>query len=183
MSERRTVVSYLRTTEEMRHRELIWGVVREPAAPRWGHQEIVTRATVLLYQHVHARRLGRVCTSPIDVVLDARKALVVQPDVVFVSNERSAIVRGQVWGAPDLVIEVESLGTRRRDRVWKRRWYREAGVREYWLVDPFTRTVTVLTFSEGGVTARRRVRGQDRIRSVVLPAFGASAADVFDLNP
>ena len=183
MTERQTVDDYLSGAEDVRRRELVWGRVREPAAPRWGHQEIVTRTTVLLYQHVHEQQLGRVCASPVDVVLDARKGLVVQPDVVFVSNERVHIVDGQVWGAPDLVVEVESFGTRRRDRVWKRRWYGQYGVREYWLVDPVERTVTVLTFPTVGRMRRRRCRGDAPVESAVLPGLRVSASDVFDQRP
>ncbi|MDH4064615.1 MAG: Uma2 family endonuclease, partial [Acidobacteriota bacterium] len=119
----------------------------------------------------------------VDVVLDARKGLVVQPDVVFVSNERVHIVDGQVWGAPDLVVEAESFGTRRRDRVWKRRWYGQYGVREYWLVDPVERTVTVLTFPTVGRMRRRRCRGDAPVESAVLPGLRVSASDVFDQRP
>jgi len=183
MSERQTVGTYLAGRETLRRRELVWGWAREPAAPRWGHQEIVTRITVLLYQHVHQRRLGRVCASPIDVVLDEARALVVQPDVVFVSNDRAGIIRGQVWGAPDLVVEVESPGTWRRDRVWKRRWYRQYGVREYWLIDPVGRSVTVLTFPVRGRVRRRSFRGRASIESAVLPGLRAAAAKVFDDEP
>jgi Uma2 family endonuclease len=180
MSERQTVDTYLEGPEDLRRRELVWGWVREPAAPRWGHQEIVTRITVRLYQHVHDRRIGRVVASPVDVVLDKPRALVVQPDVVFVSNERAGIVCGQVWGAPDLVVEVESSGTRRRDRVSKRQWYRHYGVREYWLVDPLSQTVAVLAIQESGRVRRRRFHSKTPLSSGVLPGLAISAADVFD---
>jgi hypothetical protein len=81
--------------------ELVYGVVREPPAPRWGHQAVVTRLVTLLEPYVRAEQLGRLCVSPIDVVLNAERALVVQPDLVFISNERLAIVRERVHGAPD----------------------------------------------------------------------------------
>jgi hypothetical protein len=51
------------TAHGSRRHELVWGRLREPAAPRWGHQEIVTRTTVLPFQHVHSRRPGRVCAE------------------------------------------------------------------------------------------------------------------------
>ena len=62
----------------------------------------------LLKSHVDACELGAVCVSPVDVVLDEAEALIVQPDIIYVSRQRLAIVRNQVWGAPDLVIEVLS---------------------------------------------------------------------------
>ncbi len=80
----RSTSDYLSGAEELRRQELVWGFVHEPPAPFYGHQSIVTRAIVLLDQHVRSGGLGRVCVSPIDVVLDAPKALVLQPDIIFV---------------------------------------------------------------------------------------------------
>jgi Uma2 family endonuclease len=154
-------------------------MVREPAAPLWPHQEVVTRTTVLLFEHVETRGLGTVNASPVDVVLDKDRGLVLQPDIVYVSNDRMRLVHDQVWGPPDLVVEVESRGTRQRDRIWKRRWYGDYGVREYWLIDAEARTVTVFAFGESGAAARRTFTGETSVRSTVLPEFGAPAARFF----
>lgn len=178
MGEPVRVVDYLSGFEELRRRELVWGSVREPPAPAWGHQEIVARVLVLLYTHVHQNRLGWVCGAPIDVVLDERKALVVQPDVLFVSHERAGLLDCQVWGAPDLVVEVESAGTRQRDRMEKRRWYRQYGVREYWLIDPVAREVSLFQFE--GRVRRRRFRGPMLVVSAVLPELTVIAEAIFD---
>jgi len=180
MSERRAVYGYLSGPEELRRTELVWGVLREPPAPRYGHQSVVTRATVLLDQCVRAAALGRVCVSPIDVVLDEERALVVQPDVLFVSNARAAIIRDQVWGAPDLVVEVLSRATRHRDCTSKLQWYRKYGVREYWLIDPHARTVEVVEFPARGRLRRQSFSGGARVRSVVLATFDASASAFFE---
>lgn len=180
MSERQSVHGYLSGSEENRPTELVWGRVCEPPAPRYGHQSVVTRTVVLLDQHVRGQACGRVCVSPVDVVLDARKALVVQPDVVFVSNARAEIVRDQIWGAPDLVVEVLSSATRRRDRTSKWRWYREYGVREYWLIDPVAKTVTIAIFQPDQRARRRVFRGASALKSTVLAAFGDSASAFFD---
>jgi Uma2 family endonuclease len=112
-------------------------------------------------------------------VLDEARGLVVQPDVVFLSNERLHLVRNQVWGAPDIVVEVESTGTRQRDRVDKRGWYRRYGVREYWLIDAAARTVTVFRFGDTGRATRRTFRGGGRVRSAVLPGFDRPASAFF----
>ena len=155
------------------------GVVREPPAAFWPHQEIVTRTTVLLYEHVTSQQLGKVSAAPLDVVLDEARGLVVQPDVVFLSNERLHLVRNQIWGAPDIVVEVESTGTRRRDRVDKRRWYRRYGVREYWLIDADARTVTIFLFGDTGRARRRTFKDRARVRSAVLPGFDRPASAFF----
>jgi Uma2 family endonuclease len=138
----------------------------------------VTRLTVLLDNHVRSNRLGHVCVSPIDVVLDEVNALVVQPDVVFVSNERMPIVRQRVFGAPDLTIEVVSFGTAAYDRSEKLAWYRNYGVRECWLVDPVRLTVEVCPF-EAGADART-FEARELIQSFVLPGIDLPVGSIFE---
>jgi Uma2 family endonuclease len=179
MSEQFDVNTYLAGPENLRRRELVWGVVREPPAPKYGHQSVVTRATVILDLHVRERQLGIVCVSPIDVVLDEEKALIVQPDVVFLSNERRSILRDQLWGAPDLVIEVTLRGTARYDRHTKIRWYREYGVRECWLLDIGRRLVTIVDLRVRGPRAWQRFSGDQRLHSTVLTELTTEAASFF----
>src|SRR5438105_2829792 len=118
-----TTVDYLKEAETLRRRELVWGVVREAPGPEFGHQSSVTDLTTALNMHVHAYGLGRVCVSPVDVILDEPAGLVVQPDIVFISNERLGIIRQRIWGAPDLAIEILSPGTKTYDRRTKLDWY------------------------------------------------------------
>jgi Uma2 family endonuclease len=179
MSDPVSVGDYLSGREDLRRRELVWGVVREPPAPRYGHQAVVTRTTVILDLHVRTERLGIVCVSPIDVVLDEGKGLIVQPDVIFISQERTEIVRGQVWGAPDLVVEVISPGTAVRDRTIKLEWYRRYAVREYWLVDPARRVVIVVDLTADERTIASPFAGAQHVRSSVLPGLTAEAQEFF----
>src|SRR5690242_2026306 len=119
MLRRLTVDEYLATEETSRPQELAYGILREPAAPSFAHQQVVGRLFRRLSDHVERRGLGIVAASPVDVVLDVERALVVQPDVLFVSAARQSICRDRVWGAPDLAIEVLSQGNHRHDRVTK----------------------------------------------------------------
>lgn len=179
MSEERvSVYEYFQYPETTRRMELVWGRVRQPPAPRWGHQTVVTRLTELLAPYVRAEGLGRVCVSPIDVVLDEHKALVVQPDIVFVSNERMAIVRSRIFGAPDLAIEVLSFGTAFHDRTEKLSWYRDYGVREGWLVDPVRHSVEVFPFESGAET--RTFEGRETIQSYVLSGLDLPVRSIFE---
>src|SRR5262249_33101250 len=127
------------------------------------------------------RRLGRVAIAPLDVVLDAEKALILQPDVLFVAASRVSIIRNQVWGAPDLVVEVFSPGHERWDRHDKFGWYRQYGVREYWLADPEGQGAPLVDFSTFLPATRRLTRATDRIVSAVLPDLEVTLADVFGL--
>jgi Uma2 family endonuclease len=174
-----TVREYLNGREEKLRSELLRGfVVREPAAPFFSHQAVVTRTTVLLDEHVRTQGLGVVCVSPIDVILDEPNAVVVQPDVVFVSTERVGIIRNQIWGAPDLVVEVISPRTARRDRTSKLKLYQRYGVREYWIVDD--RSVTVVALQAEGAR-KRRLAGGARVRSAVIAGFQLPARSFFDV--
>ena len=166
-----TLNDYLSGPEEMRRRELVWGVMHEPPSPYVPHQRLIVRISALLDTHVRERDLGTVLVAPMDVILDSDRALVVQPDVMFISQARDSIIREFVWGAPDLVVEIASGGTLTYDRTTKLEWYAHYGVRECWLVDCAPRGITIVTFDGGRQTAVRRLRVGDPISSTVLPEF------------
>jgi Uma2 family endonuclease len=175
---RLTLQEYLSGEETNRPMELDFGVVREPAAPSWGHQLVVGRVCVSLDEHVSRHQLGRVVPSPIDVVLDRGRALVVQPDVVFIATERLHICTDRVWGPPDLTVEILSMGTARHDRTVKLSWFQRYGVRECWLVDPVGQEVSVVSFSES--TRSSRVCAEDElVQSNVLPQLRLRVGDLF----
>ena len=178
MERRLTAEEYFAEPEAMVRRELVWGVVREPPSPFRTHQGVVTQATVLLAEHVHSHTLGRVYVAPLDVVFDRDKALVLQPDVMFVSRERYGILGNFVEGPPDLVVEVISEGSERYDRVAKLQWYRDYHVREYWVIDPEAREIEVIHL-DAEPLERRTFRGADAIRSKVLSAFDETADAFF----
>jgi Uma2 family endonuclease len=175
-----TVEGYFQLPESMRPMELVFGFVREPPAPGYGHQSAVTRLTVLLALHVREHDLGQVCVSPVDVVLDASAGLVVQPDIIFVAHANRGIVRDRVWGAPDLVVEILSPGTEKRDRTTKLGWYQRYGVTEAWLVDAAKLSIEVI-----GLTPGRKdpayadvFTGDVPMRSAVLPCWSATACQI-----
>jgi Uma2 family endonuclease len=174
-----TTNEYLYSTEETnRIRELAMGMVRELPAPFFSHQELVLKVARMIAEHVEPQKLGRVAIAPIDVVLDRDRALVLQPDVLFIAAERLDIIRDQVWGPPDLVVEVLSHSTENCDRGEKLDWYRHYGVRECWLVDLCSESITVVDFT-GDQPAERVANGIDTIRSTVLPALQSSAFGIF----
>lgn len=179
MSRRITLDQYLAGEETMRPQELAYGVLREPPAPGLHHQMVVGRLFVRLERHVNRRRAGRVVLSPVDVILDREHALVVQPDVVFVSAARLDICNERIWGAPDLVVEVLSAHNRRHDTVLKVGWYRRYGVRECWLVDPAACRIDVLDLT-GARNLSHVFEVSQTLRSSVLPRLRLRPADVLD---
>lgn len=176
MSRRMSLAAYLSAEETNRPQELAYGLLREPPAPGFDHQIVVGRIHVALDRHVRRYRLGDVVESPVDVILDRKRALVVQPDVVFISKDRREIGTGRIWGAPALVVEVLSTVRRRHDRVTKVRWYWRYGVRECWIVDPVAGTVEVLDLAP---SAARTFEGLQLVRSRVLPRLRMRADRAF----
>jgi Uma2 family endonuclease len=118
------------------------------------------------------------CVSPIDVVLDRDKALVVQPDIIFIAADRLHIIKDRIWGAPDLVVEVLSPTTAKRDRTTKLGWYRRYGVKECWLIDPKEQRVEVVDLVAPAVR-RKTFSASMRVRSRVFPDFRAKAVEFF----
>ena len=165
-----TTKQYLATDETNRPRELAYGVLREPPAPFFSHQQHVFKIARLLADYVESAKLGVIGVAPVDVILDAQQALVIQPDVLFVSNERLSIIDKQVWGGPDLVVEVLSAGTASYDRTKKLGWYRQYGVRECWLVDPLAEQLTIVDCTEAPPDIRSLL-GPELLRSSVLRDF------------
>lgn len=169
-----TTAEYLQTAESMRVQELIFGTLRVNESPSFRHQNLLLELAVLMRVFVGQHKLGTVCIAPLDVILDPARALIVQPDLFFVSKQRQEIVTDHVWGAPDLVVEVMSPHPRIgkvQDRI---RYFAQYGVRECWLIHQLTREFEVLELSGYGAAARQTYRGIERIRSGVLRDFGLS---------
>jgi Uma2 family endonuclease len=140
-------------------------------APLPHHQRAVARLFLALDGHVSDHLLGEVWLSPIDVILDAERHLVVQPDLLFISHARSYIVTDRIRGAPDLVVEVLSPHPRIGDTSERIKWFAEYGVDECWLVDVPARRVEVLCFAAGRIGERQIFAESTPISSRVLPGF------------
>jgi len=139
--------------EDVRY-ELIDGVAYLLAsAPTLDHQDVAGEIYRQLANALEDRPC-RVYVTPVDVRLpkadeaDERIDTVVQPDVLVVCDDRKLDRRG-VRGAPDLVVEVLSPATASHDQVLKRRVYERAGVREFWLVHPSDRVLTIYRLKDG----------------------------------
>ncbi|GJM45340.1 MAG: hypothetical protein DHS20C21_21820 [Gemmatimonadota bacterium] len=128
------VHDYLQLTGDEERCELLYGHFYLSPAPSVVHQLVVGAIAQRLRDA--ARLTGAMAVeSPIDVLLSDHT--VVQPDVVYIAREQLGIVtRERIEGSPDLIVEVLSPRTSRRDRIEKMELYRKAGVPEYWLIDP-----------------------------------------------
>ena len=144
-----TVEDYYVISEKYRI-ELIDGEIYDLATPAFTHQHI----TGLIYCQMMNFRLENhekcmPAIGPLDVQLNKDDKTMVQPDLIVLCDMRKNLEK-KIFGAPDFVLEVFSPSTRSKDRVKKRDKYQEAGVREYWMVDPLNERVIVKDF-EGGL--------------------------------
>ncbi len=145
-----TYQDYRNAPEDKRY-ELLDGDLVVVPAPKEVHQRVLMNLSYLLLQFIRQAKSGHFYVAPFDVVLSDTD--VVQPDLLFVSNERSHIITDEnIQGAPDLVVEILSPSTAERDRTYKRALYAKYGVGEYWLVDTDAKSVTVLIQSDHGFT-------------------------------
>ena len=132
---------------EAKRYELMDGELFVLPSPTPRHQTVVGNLSFAFGAFVQRHRMGKVYFAPLDVVLSDHDVL--QPDVIFISEGRQGfITESNINGPPDLVVEVLSPSTQERDRTAKRTIYARYGVREYWLIDPETRTVEVLKADE-----------------------------------
>lgn len=166
-----TTGDYLRQPETVRPQELAFGVLHVADAPSASHQRAVAALFLALNDHIGSHGLGEVLFAPLDVILDVEAALIVQPDLLFVENERIPTIEDRVYGAPDLVVEVLSPRCRVGDTETRLGWFAEYGVRECWLVHLIERWVDVVRFRDGAAVSRDRFAATERIQSTVLPGF------------
>ncbi|MDR0553310.1 MAG: Uma2 family endonuclease [Treponema sp.] len=145
-----TCADVLEWDEEIRA-EIIGGELFMMSAPDTAHQDISREIFVLLCNFLK----GKKCTAyaaPFGVRLFPQKDYsddtYVEPDIVVICDTGKIDKRG-CNGAPDMVVEILSPSSVRRDRIVKFRLYQKAGVREYWIVDPETRSVSVHLLSGG----------------------------------
>lgn len=137
-----TIEDYFNLPDDQRV-ELIDGVFYDMASPTHIHQVMGDYICRCFGDYINTNK-GRciAITSPIDVQLDCDDKTMVQPDVVIICD-RDKFQKGRIFGAPDLIVEVLSKSTRRKDTTKKLVKYLEAGVREYWMVDPERKKVMV----------------------------------------
>ncbi len=172
-----TVADYRDTPEGVRC-QLLDGELILAAAPNNKHQSILLTLAASLRSFVRSNDWGKVWIAPFDVVLSDHD--VVQPDLLFVSHSRDAIITAaNIQGAPDLAVEVLSPGTEGYDRGYKQELYARHGVREYWLVDPDLETIEVLTPGNGGFIRYALYGGRETLTSPLLPGLAVALAAVF----
>lgn len=119
--------------------EVLDGQLVMSPSPILIHQAVLRNLHQVVHTHVMAERLGTTFFAPLDVIL--ARTTVVQPDMIYVSTARAAIMTPKfIDGAPDLLVEILAPGTARRDLGIKATLYARYGVAYYWVLDPHAHT-------------------------------------------
>ena len=157
--------------------ELINGELIPMPSPKKIHQRLILDLSWIL-RRLEEMGLGELFIAPFDVILS--RFNVVQPDLFFVSGARAHIItEDNIRGAPDLVVEILSPSTADYDRTTKRNLYARHGVGEYWLIDPYAKTVTVLTLGANGYDTYAVFGEGDTLTSPTLAGFALNLSDLF----
>ena len=165
------------TPDDGKRYEVLEGDLIVSPSPKVSHQRIVKRLQGLLMRAEDAE-YGEGFPAPLDVVLSDHD--VVEPDLLFIAKDRLGIVtEDNVQGAPDLVVEVISEGSRKRDAITKRVLYARYGVRFYWLVDPEEETVRVFELKEGGYDEPATLRAGQELGCALFPGITADVGRLF----
>jgi len=175
-AKRWTYEEYYRLDDDQRY-EIIDGNLLMAPAPDTSHQSWIGELHIILQNHVKGRRLGKVFVSPVDVVLDAENT--VQPDLVFVSSANLGIIQHRaIFGSPDLLVELVSPSSVRRDRYDKKELYARFGVKEYWIGDPANKAIEVLSLKEGRYELRCCAEEKGKLASLVLAGLEFDLSEI-----
>jgi len=168
---------YLQLPEDHRY-EIVNGDPYRLSASTPYHQKVSRNIGFQLHQYVTEKDLGETLKAPCDVLLFETD--VVQPDILFISKDHLSIIKEtNIQGAPDLVVEILSPASEKRDRGAKHKLYARAGVTEYWIVDPTAKTVEVFSLGETGYQRINLFNHADILCSPLIPGLSMSLSDVF----
>ena len=167
--------------DDGKRHELIDGEHYVTPSPILKHQKVLANLHFLIEAWLRAHRIGEVFFAPVDVVLS--DADVVEPDLLYLSNERKAQIATDtnLHGPPELIVEIGSPSTRRRDETVKRALYERAGVAEYWFVDPERDAVRVYrrVGERFGRPIELRTDAGDVLSTPLLPGLELPLTEIF----
>ena len=167
--------------DDGKRHELIDGEHYVTPSPNNRHQVILGDLHGYVWTHLQTHAIGRVFLSPFDVVFS--RFDVVEPDLLYMSDETAArvLTSQNVQGTPDLVVEIGSPGTRRRDATIKKSLYAREGVAEYWIIDPEKDAVRIFRNADGQFKPPIDLSREagDVLSTPLLPGFSLALARLF----
>jgi Uma2 family endonuclease len=155
------------------------GIVEVLTMPTPGHQRIVRDLLIAIDKFVRPQRLGEVLNAPLPVRIAPHTYR--EPDIILMLKQHSAMKCEKYWDGADLLVEVVSDDSisHQRDHVQKRTEYAEAGIPEYWIVDPQERKIIVLVLHRGEYLVHGEFTSGGRADSILLAGFAVDVDAVF----
>jgi Uma2 family endonuclease len=166
--------------DDGKRHELIDGEHYVTPSPNLKHQAISANLLGPIWAYLRQNPIGKVYGAPLDVVFSHFD--VVEPDLLYVSNARRTVLTAKnVQGAPDLVVEIGSPSTRRRDEKLKHQLYERFDVTEYWVVDPDVDVVRVYRRVEGKYQRAHELSldHADVLTTPLLPGLELTLSEIF----
>ncbi len=157
--------------------ELHNGKIIHIPSPLEPHQTLAFKLTLLLGNYIMKNKLGKLLFAPMDVIFSVNDTM--QPDILFVTNERLSIIDRQVKGAPDFIVEILSEGNTAKEMSYKKHVFETHGVREYWLINLAKQTITQYENIEDEFIIRNKINSDGTLSSVVFEGFTLNASDIF----
>lgn len=174
-----TYQDYLQIPEDNLRHEIIDGEHYVTPSPLKKHQRASQNINRFLDRWVEDHRLGEVYTAPFDVVLS--KNNIVIPDLLFISKLRLHIATDKnIQGAPDLIVEILSPSTSKRDLGVKKKNYETSGVEYYWIVDPDQKTVQTFHLENNQYILSGTFTSNDTLTSSLFPGLSVSISSLFE---
>lgn len=157
--------------------EIIGGVRYDfLSSPKFVHQKMLTNFHLAF--HRACCNDGEIILAPMDVHFDEDN--IVQPDVIYIARANLGIIRdGYVFGVPDLIVEILSNSTGRRDKTIKKTLYEQFGVKEYWLADPVYRTLDQFVLVERTYRLVATLTEEEEAVSATVPCLSVDLKDIF----
>lgn len=149
-------------------------------SPLVPHQIASSNLHIELGAFAKKDKLGRILAAPMDVRFTETD--IVQPDLMFIANDRLGIIQKIVEGAPDLVIEIKSESNTPKELGYKKFLYETGGVREYWLVDVEAKTVKQYLLLNEEFHLQHQLSSSDTLHSAVMEGFELLTATIFEWN-
>jgi Uma2 family endonuclease len=175
-----TYDDFVNFPDDGKRHEIIDGEHYVTPSPNTKHQAVAGNLLGSLWAYLQSHHLGHVFAAPFDVLFSNLD--VVEPDLLYVSRERMQVLtKAHVRGAPDLVVEILSPGTRRTDEITKRELYERFGVQEYWVVDPELDVVKVYRRGAGAFDKASELSAEknDALTTPLLPGWSAPLRELF----